>query len=362
MPTPAEYLQGQATTPLLLEGDALEVLRSLPTACVDCCITSPPYWQKRQYANGGIGLEATPAQYVGKLLEVTREVRRVLKPYGVFWLNLGDSYHSKSLQGIPWRLAIAMLDEGWILRNDVIWHKCKGGMNASGDRFAPMFEHFFFFVKQEKYYFDAEAIRAKPRRAVVRNGAVVSATGVSGVRYRRQIELSTSLSEQEKREATKALDAALARVMQGELADFRMVIRNTQRATHSDSALLSGRARELKEKGFYFLFYHPDGTLPGDVWEILPEDTQNRVLHFAPYPEELCIIPIKATCPAGGVVLDPFCGTGTTLKVAQELNRKTIGIDLSPEYLELAQKRICRKSENSLPFLYQTEPSTGQQS
>ena len=150
--------------------------------------------------------------------------------------------------------------------------------------------------------------------------------------------------------------------MQGELADFRMVIRNTQRATHSDSTLLSGRARELKEKGFYFLFYHPDGTLPGDVWEILPEDTQNRILHFAPYPEELCIIPIKATCPEGGVVLDPFCGTGTTLKVAQELNRKAIGIDLSPEYLELAQKRICRKSENSLPFLYQTEPSTGQQS
>ena len=150
--------------------------------------------------------------------------------------------------------------------------------------------------------------------------------------------------------------------MQGELADFRMVIRNTQRATHSDSTLLSGRARELKEKGFYFLFYHPDGTLPGDVWEILPEDSQNRVLHFAPYPEELCIIPIKATCPAGGVVLDPFCGTGTTLKVAQELNRRAIGIDLSPEYLELAQKRICKKTENSLPFQYQTEPSTGQQS
>lgn len=235
-------------------------------------------------------------------------------------------------------------------------------MNASGDRFASMFEHFFFFVKQEKYYFDAEAIRAKPRRAVVRNGAVVSATGVSGVRYRRQIELSTSLSEQEKREATKALDAALARVMQGELADFRMVIRNTQRATHSDSTLLSGRARELKEKGFYFLFYHPDGTLPGDVWEILPEDSQNRVLHFAPYPEELCIIPIKATCPEGGVILDPFCGTGTTLKVAQEQNRRAIGIDLSPEYLELAQKRICKKTENSLPFQYQTEPSTGQQS
>ncbi len=117
-------------------------------------------------------------------------------------------------------------------------------------------------------------------------------------------------------------------------------------ATHSDSVKLSGRAKELKDKGFYFLFYNPKGQLPTDVWEIIPEDTQNRKQHFAPFPEELCLIPIKTTCPSEGIVLDPFCGTGTTMVVARELNRKSIGIDISENYLTLAKKRICQKSWN----------------
>ena len=129
-----------------------------------------------------------------------------------------------------------------------------------------------------------------------------------------------------------------------------MVIRNEQRTTHSDSTKLSGRAKELKDKGFYFLFYNPKGTMPGDVWDIMPEDTQRRKMHFAPYPEELCVIPIKSTCPQNGVVLDPFSGTGTTMKVAYELGRKSIGIDLSNEYIKLAKQRICQESESFLPF------------
>jgi len=173
------------------------------------------------------------------------------------------------------------------------------------------------------------------------NGAVVSASGVTGVRYRRQIELSTALTEAEKSCAFDALEAMLAQVRRGAIADFRMIIRGRQRTTHSDNARLSGRAKELQDKGFYFLRYHPKGSKPADVWDILPEDTQNRRSHFAPYPADLCRIPILATCPLDGCVLDPFCGTGTTNLVAQDLGRKSIGIDLSVDFLAVAEERCA---------------------
>lgn len=338
-----EYISLNDNFPLFIQGNSLEVLRGFESETIDCCITSPPYWQKRQYENGGIGLEESSEEYVSNLFEIIKEIKRVLKPSGSFWLNIGDTYHNKSLLGIPWRVALKMIDDGWHLRNDIIWNKHKGGLSPNKDRFGSVFEDFFFFVKSEKYYFDADSIRSKPRQAKVVNGAVVSATGVSGIRYKRQIELSTDLSDAEKKNALKELDNVLERISKGEISDFRMVIRNVQRTTHSDSTKLSGRARELKEKGFYFLFYNPKGTMPNDVWDIIPEDTQNRKMHFAPYPEELCIIPIKCSCPKDGIVLDPFSGTGTTMKVAYELGRKSVGIDLSKAYINLAEKRICQK-------------------
>lgn len=345
-----EYINETTKNPCFIQGDSLDILKSFPNESVDCCVTSPPYWQKRQYENGGIGLENTPEEYIDNLFSIIREVKRVLKTTGAFWLNIGDSYHKKSLQAIPWKIAIKMLEDGWILRNDVIWYKHKGGLSPNKDRFGSVFEDFFFFVKSDKYYFDADSIRSKPREAQVKNGAVVSATGVSGIRYKRQIELSTSLNAEEKENALQQLEVVLNRIKKGELSDFRMVIRNEQRTTHSDSTKLSGRAKELKDKGFYFLFYNPKGTMPNDVWDIIPEDTQHRKMHFAPYPEELCIIPIKSTCPKEGIVLDPFSGTGTTLKVAFELGRKSIGIDLSNEYIKLAKQRICQESMNYLRF------------
>lgn len=346
----SEYIRTESQFPLFVQGDSLDVLRSISDNSVDCCVTSPPYWQKRQYENGGIGLEESPQEYINSLFNIIKEVKRVLKPSGSFWLNIGDSYQNKSLLGIPWRIALMMIDDGWILRNNVIWNKHKGGMNPNKDRFGSVFEDFFFFVKSEKYYFDADAVRSKPRQTKVKNGSVVSATGVSGIRYKRQIELSTSLSDEEKKNASEQLEQVLNRIRRGEISDFRMVIRNEQRTTHSDSTKLSGRAKELKDKGFYFLFYNPKGTMPGNVWDIMPEDTQRRKMHFAPYPEELCVIPIKSTCPQNGVVLDPFSGTGTTMKVAYELGRKSIGIDLSNEYIKLAKQRICQESGSFLPF------------
>ncbi|HTV94535.1 MAG TPA: site-specific DNA-methyltransferase [Steroidobacteraceae bacterium] len=337
------YARARRLAPLLLEGDARQVLRQLPCACVDCAMTSPPYWRKREYAQGGLGLEPDPRAYIGELAAILDEVKRVLKPQGSLWLNLGDSYLGKSLLGIPWRVALELTDRrGWLLRNDVIWHKIKSGMDNSTDRLGNVHEHVFHLVKQPRhYYYDADAVRSQPRDARIINGAVISATGVSGVRYRRQIELSTGLKEHEKRSALRALEQALADLAAARLSDFRMILRGQQRATHSASERVSGRARELREKGFYILKYHPKGSKPRDVWDIMPEDTQNRAAHFAPYPLDLCRIPILATCPPGGIVLDPFCGTGTTLAAAAEMGRRSVGVDRSREYLALAADRCA---------------------
>ena len=310
---------------------------------MDCCLTSPPYFGHRRYAGGGIGAEERWQDYVADLGAVTAELRRVLKPTGSLWLNLGDTYRAKRQLGIPWRVAFHLTDDqGWTQRNSVVWHKVKGGPDTSRDKLRNVHELLFHFVAQPRgYYYDADAVRRAPRAARVENGAVVSATGVSGVRYRRQIELSTALDAAEKQAATAALQATLAEVAAGRLADFRMVIRGRQRATHSDETAVSGRARELQERGFYVLRYHPGGSKPGDVWDIMPEDTQGRAGHFAPFPADLCRIPILATCPPGGVVLDPFCGTGTAMLVARQLGRRSVGIDLADGYLEAARARCA---------------------
>jgi DNA modification methylase len=336
------HQRNNTKTPLLFNGDALAVLRELPDNSIDFAMTSPPYWGKREYENGGIGLENDYKDFIKHLTAIFAELKRVLKSEGSFWLNLGDTYNGKGLVGIPWRVAFELIDnQGWILRNSVIWNKLKGGMDNSKDRLGNVHENVFHFVKQAKgYYYNADAIRLKPRESKVVNGAIVSATGVSGVRYKRQIELSTALSDIEKTAALSALERMLADIRSGHAADFRMVIRGQQRATHSDSEKVSGRAKELRDKGFYFLKYHPKGSKPSDVWDILPEDTQKRQAHFAPYPAELCYLPLLATCPESGTVLDPFSGTGTTLIAAHSLGRKSVGIDISRRYLELTQDRL----------------------
>ena len=340
----AEYQAASPWSPLLLHGDASQVLTDIPTGTIDCVMTSPPYWGKREYDSGGIGREANREDYVRALEKVFAEVKRVLKPTGSFWLNIGDTYHDKGLAGIPWRVAFRLTDHhGWVMRNSIIWNKVKSGMDNSRDRLGNIHENVFHFVKQPNgYYYDADAIRRRPRPARVENGSVISATGVSGVRYRRQIEQSIDLSNAEKAAARAALDNILDEMRDGLVADFRMIIRGNQRVTHSNSARVSGRAKELRDKGFYIIRCHPKGSKPADVWDIIPEDTQRRKLHFAPYPADLCRIPILATCPSDGMVLDPFCGTGTTLAAAGAFGRQSVGVDCSLQYLEYAAHRCQR--------------------
>ena len=342
------YRASASRRPLFLCGNTLDVLREFPDRSIDFCMTSPPYWGHRQYANEGIGLEHDYRDYIANLARICCELHRVLKETASFWLNIGDSYKNKRLLGMPWRVALEITDKhGWILRNDVIWNKVKGGPDNSKDKLRNVHEHLFHFVKQASgYFYDVDEIRSTPKKSKVLNGAVVSATGVSGVRYKRQIELSTELDEKEKKAAFRALNDMLQEIVEGKLADFRMIIRGQQRTTHSDSERVSGRARELREKGYYFLRYHPKGSKPSDVWDILPEDTQKREMHFAPYPEDLCKIPLLATCPQDGIALDIFCGTGTTNLVAFHLGRKSVGIDLCQDYIDSAKERC-----NALPCI-----------
>lgn len=338
-----EFFEENSDTPyLLMEGDARICLQRLPVNSVDMVVTSPPYWRQREYAHiNSIGGEASIQEYVASLLCIFAEVKRVLKPTGSLWLNLGDVYEDKNLCGIPWRVAIALQDsQRWILRNDIVWNKLKGSPDNAKDKLRNIHEYVFHFVKQKNYYYDVESVRKNPGTTTIRNGSVVTATGVSGVNYRRQIQRSTALSEEEKTSALQALETTLQKVVVGELFDFRMLIRGQQRATHSDSSKVSGRAMELEKRGYCILPYDKRGSKPGSVWEIIPEDKWRTDSHCAPFPEELWVMPIKMTCPPNGIVLDPFAGTCTAVLAAVNLHRRAIGIDISREYLDTALVRL----------------------
>ena len=328
----------------IITGDALDVLRQIPSDSIDCVITSPPYWQLREYDNdkkqNEIGNEADYTEYVRKLTQVFCEVKRALTDTGSLWLNLGDKYNNKELMGLPWRVAPSLMDAGWILRNDVIWDQMKGTQSAK-DRLRDVYEHIFHFVKTKKYYYDHDEIRIRPARtAKTYNGELVSATGVSGKKYRQQIENSKSLSDNEKINAMKALDDTLLDMSNGSIVDFRMTIRGEQRTFHSDSQNVSGRAKELAVKGYYILKMGANGHIPSDIWRIAPEDTWRKDAHYAVFPEELLINPIRATCPIRGIVLDPFSGTGSAVYAALKLNRRGLGIDLSEHYNDIARRRM----------------------
>ena len=328
----------------LVQGDSNDILKQFPENSVDCVMTSPPYWGVRDYEGGSeLGLEGSHEEFINNLLGIFGELQRVLKPEGSFWLNIGDTYDDKDLQGVPWRLALALKDrQDWVLRNDIIWNKVKGNPSSATDRLRVMHEYIFHFTQQRDYYYDDDAIREEEDFELdfKENGDVVSPTGVSGTRYRRQINNNENLSEEEKEAALGELEDHLEKLKNREIKDFRMVIRDEQRTTHGDSEDLSGRARELAETGFYFLRYNANGPMPGNIWDVVPEDEHRDDSHCAVYPVELCERPIKATCPDDGIVLDPFAGTGTTIVAANKYQRRGIGIDTSREYLETAQSRL----------------------
>lgn len=343
---------------LLLEGDAFAVLKEFPSDYIDTCITSPPYWLQRKYdKDSDLGSENNWKDYVKQLARIFREVKRVLKPEGSLWLNIGDTYLKKNLCGIPWRVSFALQEDGWILRNAVIWNKMKGNPCNAKDKLRNMYENVFHFVTRNKYYYNVDEIRTPPRKPYYRNGRIVTPTGVSGLRYREQIICSRVLNKEEKENALKALDETLRKVEQGDIPDFRMIIRGQQRSIHSDSPEFSGRASELQARGFCILPYHKNGSKPGNIWNIIPEDRQRKDKHYAVFPIELCEIPIKSTCPKRGIVLDPFTGTGTTIAAAVMMGRRGVGIDVSLTYLNQAEKRVNSLTHEMKQDLFKKEVS-----
>lgn len=273
------------------------------------------------------------------LLEIGNEFKRVLKPTGSLWINIGDAYRNSNLLLIPSRVAIAFEDKlGFVLRNDIIWEKRKFLSPSVKNRTSNSYEHFFHFVLGNGYYAN-KTVGKRDCQTIDDKGRVVSKTGVTGEDYRRKIAES-QLSEQEKIAALRALTSELEKIQNGEIADFRMLLRGGSSILHAQ------RGDELLSKGFAFIESQGQERI-GDVWQV---GVSKEKEHDSPFPEELVIYPILSSCPKHGVILDPFLGSGTTLVAAKKLRRKAIGIEIDERYVELAKRRIAEakpKEENS---------------
>ena len=303
-------------------GDCLEVLKTLPDESVHCCVTSPPYYALRDYGmEEQIGREATPKEYISRLTEVFTEVRRVLRSDGTLWLNIADTYAGKGNQGdfvdpknpkgrsgqavalnykvegckpkdmigIPWMLAFALRDSGWYLRNDIIWMKENPMPESCKDRCSRCYEHIFLLSKSRKYFFDAKAI-SEPIAPATAERLKRGMKG--GNKYGKPVPGQPQ---------TQTINRPRAH---GEITDSMINPMRNKR----------------------------------DVWVVNTVPFKGG--HYAAYPPKLVEPCLLAGCPEGGIVLDPFFGSGTTGMVAKQLNRHYIGIELNPEYAELAKARI----------------------
>lgn len=289
----------------LLIGDCRTVLKDIPDNSIQCCVTSPPYFGLRDYGHSGqIGLEETPESYVAEMVDVFREVRRVLKPDGTFWLNLGDSYTSggranrapdakhdgargmgfraptpdglkpKDLIGIPWRVAFALQSDGWYLRQDIIWAKPNPMPESVRDRCTKAHEYIFLLTKSAKYFFDHEAIK-------------------------------------EPEVCGRKRDPAL---------------HPDEVSTNGNSGLCRRESNGMRNKR--------------SVWNVAPKPYKGA--HFATYPPDLIRPCILAGSRPGDTVLDPFGGSGTTAQVAIEHGRKALVVELNPEYAPLIHERAAK--------------------
>lgn len=378
----------------LHHGDALDVAKALPAGGADCVVTSPPYYALRDYQvparewpavsyvpmsgvppieipamSCALGLEPTPHAYVGHLVLLFGELRRVLAVDGTLWLNLGDSYASdskwggatggkhaaalhgstgigrrrrstglpdKNLVGIPWRVAFALQAQGWILRNDNIWNKPNTMPEAVSDRLSSRYEDVFLFSKSPQYWFDLDAIREPV--TTTRAGALSwdrPEQGVPGQKPQHRPGRPQRIrAEQIAREKglTKAhLDAIRSA---GVTDTGKATVLQTGAGKNTPEVQRLALEAKAALGGYYREFLTPEGKNPGNVWEIATQPFSGA--HFAVMSPKLAQRCIAAGCKPGGTVLDPFSGSGTTGMAAQRLGRKYIGIDLNAEYLGLS--------------------------
>jgi DNA modification methylase len=271
-------------------GDAATLLREVPDLSVDCVVTSPPYFRQRDYgAQEQIGSEDSIEEYVSRLAAVFAECRRALKPTGTLWLNLGDKYVDNQLLGMPWRVAFELQRQGWILRSDIIWHKANAMPSSVRTRPTTDHEYLFFFARSRDHFYNADAVR-EPHLTFTPESKMRGGRGHFGKRG--------GTPEAGKNGGNQNLHTA-----------------------RWDQA------------------FHPNGRNKRTVWKIPLSKFPGA--HFAVFPEQLVENCIKAGSPQGGLVLDPFVGSGTTAVVAQRLGRDYLGIDVNPAYCELARQRVA---------------------
>ena len=297
-------------TNIIHVGDNLFHLTNIPDNSVDMCVTSPPYYNLRDYKNSGqIGTENTVKDFVENLCKVFDEIHRILKPTGSCWVNIGDTYDKKRLLQVPSRFEIAMCDRGWHLRNEIIWSKPNPQPISSKDRFWGNHEKFFWFVKDvKKYYFNRDAILVPQAEISIRR--------------------MFSKNNMSKRKDFNASDK-----------EGFAISSNSQ-----DKHYARMREEMGIDKEFNYEELIKSGKCPTrpefDTWNV-PSVTYKGA-HFAVYPPELIEKPILSCCPEQGIVIDPFMGSGTTGEVAKLNNRRYIGLELNPEYAILANERISK--------------------
>ena len=343
--------------------DCLEGMALLDDQSVQSCITSPPYWGLRDYGTEGqIGLEPTIGEYVEKMVQLFREVRRVLRDDGTLWLNLGDSYTStgrssrkespgvgatqtmkapgrdvvwasgggsnfswslpggqkpKDLCGIPWRVAFALQADGWYLRSDIIWHKPNPMPESVTDRPTKAHEYIFLLSKSAKYYYDAEAIKEPCSESTHARISQNLAAQVGSHRANGGGKTNGPM---------KAVIAGSTRKM----AEAGSGVKNNK--SFEAATVLKVENRNKRS-----------------VWTVATQPFSEA--HFAVYPEKLITPCVLAGCPKGGLILDPFDGAGTTRVVAAEYGRDCISFELNPEYISISDKRYYdRTRQTQLPF------------
>jgi len=274
----------------IFTGDAAKILKKLPEHCAHTIVTSPPYYGQRDYKHPRqIGDEACPEDYIQRLVTVFDRCRRVLRPDGTLWLNLGDKYHKSQLLGMPWRVALALADAGWHLRSDIIWHKPNAMPHPVKTRPTVDHEYLFLFSQNASYYYDADAIR----------------------------EPHVTFSEHSR--------------MKGGRRHFGQRQGTPEQGKNAgDSNLHDARWDQA---------FHPLGRNKRTVWSV--PLGKFRQAHFAVFPPDLIRPCILAGAPVGGLVLDPFFGAGTVGLVARQLERHYLGIELLRDYVKLAQQRIA---------------------
>jgi site-specific DNA-methyltransferase (adenine-specific) len=297
-------------TNIIHVGDNLFHLTNIPDNSVDMCVTSPPYYNLRDYKNSGqIGAENTVKDFVENLCKVFDEIHRILKPTGSCWVNIGDTYDKKRLLQVPSRFEIAMCDRGWHLRNEIIWSKPNPQPISSKDRFWGNHEKFFWFVKDvKKYYFNRDAILVPQAEISIR-----------------RMFSKNNMSKRKDFNATSKEGFAISSNSQDKHYARMREEMGIDKEFNYEELIKSGKCPTRPEF---------------DTWNI-PSVTYKGA-HFAVYPPELIEKPILSCCPEQGIVIDPFMGSGTTGEVAKLNNRRYIGLELNPEYAILANERISK--------------------